>query len=663
MRLLSGLLLCFSLLCQVKTYAQEELKLVVVQEDPKKEIRFLSNVGFDVYVKNTGDKPRKVVDPNKTDRFWRTHYSRNILIVNNKADTSTWFVEGPESKFSSRALITLKPNDSLLVYICHVKFQDTVEHKLIVTHSQMNNVQPEVIAELGAETVKNLAFHLSSQPIILKPAYYKPVKDNLNISYEEIIAPPGRSQENPSLSSVRYGTYFLADALSSRGDDVYKLKVTSEEMYLTRFLPLLKNLRWIQFDLKKNDSIPESISQLDKLLYVEIKMTTPKDAKEIKEIYIEPIKSLDNLCELNISNTYNKTFPKWMGNFKNLKVLNLFNAFYDYSPEIARLTNLVSLTIDGRLKQTFPKEIGTLNNIRNLTIRGVYTPFPDEILRLPNLEKLELTLNIESPNFEGCNARKIILGQYIESTNPLKGLRNLTRLDSLELTVKCMELPDLSGCNSLSYLKLSHSGLIDFPVSVTTIPNLQKIIFDCKKLTNITSEIAEFKNLKSLLFNASNIQVLPDELGQLKSLIDFSVSNGKLTEFPTVICQLENLETLFLIMNKIPSLPQNINQLKKLRVLNMSNNLLAVLPKEIGELSKLEQLELATNQISKIPDEIASLKKLKSLNLIGNKVRDIPRSVLYATFENNLTLYLRDNNFAPSIQRMLEERKNFNVKF
>lgn len=639
--------------------ANDSAILRVKQREMGQDIRFLANVWFEVYLINSSEAPIKIVDPVKSDRAYATHKSEDIVIAGNKTESSEWMVERPMGKYSTREIRTLNPGDSIRVYSFSIMPMDTVVHKVIVNHMQMVNPPKVVVDALGEETVEKMAMKLSTE-FSFKPKYTPVTKDVFDDSYQELTAPPRISETNPSMRIIKYGTYSLTEALSGDSTNmVYKVKVNSDEMSLARFLPILKNIRWLQLNINNGDSIPDEITKLDKLIHLSVNGVNPSKGESPASIWIEPVKNLNKLYALELKNTYNPETPGWLSNLDNLGILRFINAFYEYTPVLGELTNVTELHIDGALKQHFPKEIKNISNIKNMNISRVYTSIPNEILTLPELENLTVSLFTDSVNFADCKAKKITIIQNNETDVPLTGMQSLAHLDSLFLRTKSSVMPDLGECNSLKYIKYENSNVTELPEMLTSAPLLQVLDIECRNLKVVSPEIGKMESLESLTFFRSKVQSLPNELALLTSLRRFSFIYGELNQFPTGLLNLPEIQDIILNNNQIKEIPKEIRALKSLKLLSMGSNKLTGLPIEIGELESLESLDLPSNEIESIPEEIGTLSNLKELNLINNQLRELPNSIFDLPSLEKLNL--QRNPLRNSISRKLTEQDKFQV--
>lgn len=559
--------------------AQESLKLTVCPEKPLKEYRLCASIVFATYLHNISDKPVKVIDPFKVDAFWGTYKSANTVTVNGIHKESFWFIERPDSRFSKKAVTTLMPKDSMVVYYFRVEIEDTSTYIISAVHEQLReNFDSEVIEALGKDINEMSFFKLSSEPFIIKPAYPKVTKDNLTISYEDLAAPPKKSEVNPMMYISNYPTYNIKRALGlDDADEVYKITFNKGDAYLARNLPLLKNVRWIELTLDWNDSIfPPEIGQMDKVVFLKINGFSQKE--NFKKLDINAIKNLKELRVLEISNTYNDKLPEWFSNFTELKRLCLFSAFFDYSG-LGYLSNskLEDLEINGTLNQYLPEEIKKLSKLKRLLLykfsSGTKEPVFSEI---PDLSELILRqFQTDTPDLNGCKAKNIEISMDIEADKYPKGLSILKQVETLVMSVKCDdEFPDMSECRSLKRLRLTNNMMTRPPENILKIVNLKDLSLYVKDreyvITSLLKSIGNLENLENLSLTHINLTTIPDEIGLLKNLKRLLINNNQLKTLPETLFKLTpHLEILDVTKNPLDKATikklQDITTIKDLR--------------------------------------------------------------------------------------------------
>lgn len=106
-----------------------------------------------------------------------------------------------------------------------------------------------------------------------------------------------------------------------------------------------------------------------------------------------------------------------------------------------------------------------------------------------------------------------------------------------------------------------------------------------------------------------------------------SIKKQKLTELPSEIYQFKNVQHLIVSKNKLKVFPPEMVAFTYLQILDMSSNKMEIIPKELGELIYLKKIYLNQNKIVSIPSEIKNLKKLKYLDLWGNEIGVLPYEI------------------------------------
>lgn len=103
----------------------------------------------------------------------------------------------------------------------------------------------------------------------------------------------------------------------------------------------------------------------------------------------------DTRTTLNLSYRGIKNLPAAIGQFKNLKELNLWcSDLGTLPPEIGQLKNLEVLDLSFNKLSTLPSEIGQLKNLKRLYLsHNELETLPSEIGQLKNLEELDLSYN------------------------------------------------------------------------------------------------------------------------------------------------------------------------------------------------------------------------------------------------------------------------------
>ncbi|KAF2311219.1 hypothetical protein GH714_020994 [Hevea brasiliensis] len=158
---------------------------------------------------------------------------------------------------------------------------------------------------------------------------------------------------------------------------------------------------------------------------------------------------------------------------------------------------------------------------------------------------------------------------------------------------------------SVRTLDLTHNKLVDIPMEISKLVNMQRLILADNLIERLPMNLGKLQSLKVMMLDGNQITSLPDELGQLVRLERLSIQGNMLT-----------------------FLPETIGSLRNLSLLNVSNNKLKTLPESIGSCFSLEELQANDNLIEDLPGSVCNLVHLKSLSLDNNNVNQIPSNLL-----------------------------------
>lgn len=252
----------------------------------------------------------------------------------------------------------------------------------------------------------------------------------------------------------------------------------------------------------------------------------------------------------------NSKIPDWIGNYKELRRLNLHNIQAKKIPStIGRLSLLKRLKISGKTSYDIPEEIGELKSLNTLILKDGLRSLPNSIGKLKNLRKL-----------------------VIEKSSLL-------------------HLPDSIGkMDNLIYLSLKANSLINLPESFGDLSNLEYFYLRGSNFKNLPSSFGNLKNLKVLEIE-SNLIKLPESFGNFQLLENLTIKNG-LKNLPEIFGNLRSLKTLKIINTEIESLPESFGSLKNLERIMVKNNELKYIPASIGNMI----IKKAINDLAFTPD-------------------------------------------------------------
>ncbi|CAA2977547.1 plant intracellular Ras-group-related LRR 7-like [Olea europaea subsp. europaea] len=121
---------------------------------------------------------------------------------------------------------------------------------------------------------------------------------------------------------------------------------------------------------------------------------------------------------------------------------------------------------------------------------------------------------------------------------------------------------------SVRTLDLSHNRLVDIPMEISKLINLQRLILADNVIERLPMNLGKLQSLKVMTLDGNRVTTLPDELGQLVKLEQLSISG-----------------------NLLLNLPETIGSLRNLVLLNVSKNRLNFLPESIGSCFSLEEIQ------------------------------------------------------------------------
>ncbi|XP_037473422.1 putative disease resistance protein RGA1 [Triticum dicoccoides] len=331
----------------------------------------------------------------------------------------------------------------------------------------------------------------------------------------------------------------------------------------------LKQLRYLNTPRVQDTKIPDSITKLSKLIYLNLHgsptiLALPESIGEIEGLLYLDLSSCSGITKL----------PKSFRRLQKLAHLNLSNC----SSVEGISVFLESLTQLEYLNLSYCPNIGDIPEV------------------LGSLSKLQY-LNLSSSSYLEC-------GKEAEFLGALKKLEYLN-LSSRECGLK--KLPEsLGGFSQLKYLNLSGWGdMKKLPRLFGSLKNLLHLDLSCCYMVDGVHEaLVGLTSLQHLNLQDTQLISLPDDLTNLRYLklsrmrnISVDTFNGAETWDSLInhICNnLSDLEHLDLSRNtNIERIPESICSLTKLHTLDLSHcYLLKMLPESISAIGSLRFLYL-----------------------------------------------------------------------
>ncbi len=177
-------------------------------------------------------------------------------------------------------------------------------------------------------------------------------------------------------------------------------------------------------------------------------------------------------------------------------------------------------------------------------------------------------------------------------------------------------IPYIKEPEKLKGLKISKYDWNIFQANISRFNNLEILIIDDQKVTNLPKAVGHIKSLQQLELYTESLPALP-ELNLLSNLLVIKANVGR-----------------------IEKLPKTFGELKSVRYLSLTG-LVAFkdFPPEILEMEGLEELKIELRNTDEIPADISKLSKLKSLYLVDcNRIRELPKSMESLSKLENITI-------------------------
>lgn len=337
------------------------------------------------------------------------------------------------------------------------------------------------------------------------------------------------------------------------------------------FVQACTNLREIKYTSNEAWMLPPSLSLANRLTMLDV------SNNRLEQLEHADLQKLQSLISLRISNNKIQTLPRYFGQYKALRSLNLSsNVLQAYPEHMCELETLVDLDISFNAISELP-HIGKLKSLERLwaTNNKLSGPFPASAAQLSNLRELDVRFNaIESID---------ILSQLSKLEYLMVGNNNVTSFEG-----------------TFSKIRVFH--LNNNPVTrfgfAAPVPSLSNLNIERAKLAALPDDLfGKMTGLTKLTLDKNHFVSLSPHIGKLTKLEHLSIAQNMLNSLPVDIGRLTELRYLDLRENNLSNLPSQIWFAKKLETLNLSSNVLSTFPKPGAPMPALPDSQQNTPQL------------------------------------------------------------------
>lgn len=212
--------------------------------------------------------------------------------------------------------------------------------------------------------------------------------------------------------------------------------------------------------------------------------------------------------------------------------------------DINHIPLITSLNINSKI-DLIPDCIGEFVNLKSLQVECCCYEVPDTLSNLTQLTDLSLSQ---------CGLEEI--------PEVISTLTSLKRLNLFINKIK--NIPNfISTLSNLEDLSMGENPIELLPDFIVELSSLKSLFFlCCYTIKSIPEDIGRLTNLEQLYLGCNKIDILPDSIGQLTNLFHLDICGNNINVIPDSMSLLTNLMYLHLDGDK-SNIPDCIKQLKK----------------------------------------------------------------------------------------------------
>lgn len=251
-------------------------------------------------------------------------------------------------------------------------------------------------------------------------------------------------------------------------------------------------------------------------------------------------------------------------------------------------SNISGLYMDNNNLSSLPDMSGMAKLATATFDYNNFTQFPTGIIPAPLLARLSFTNNPMSSVTPQINSMMHLISLNISDCAFTSFPQEITHISHLE-TLRAENndfgtVPNIENISMLHELRLSNTGLNDFPAGIYQLPNLRNLHIHNNQISSISSDIINLSNLMYLSISHNELKSLPSELFDISSFVGLHADSNSLYSLPDNIVNL-NIEHISVRNNRISHLPSNIGYASNLVLIDVMANRLKELPSSLDQKS------------------------------------------------------------------------------
>lgn len=268
--------------------------------------------------------------------------------------------------------------------------------------------------------------------------------------------------------------------------------------------------------------------------------------------------------------------------------LYLVNKNISNAEGIQFCSNISGLYMDNNNLNSLPDMSGMAKLATATFDYNNFTEFPTGIIPAPLLARLSFTNNPMSSVTPQISTMMHLISLNISDCAFTSFPQEITQLSQLE-TLRAENnifgsVPNIENISMLHELRLSNTGLNEFPTGIYQLPNLRNLFIHNNQISSISSDIITLSNLMYLSIGNNELKSLPSELFDISSFVGLHADSNSLYSLPDNLVNL-NIEHISVRNNRISHLPSNIGYASNLLLLDVMANRLKELPSSLDQKS------------------------------------------------------------------------------